>query len=228
VARISGKTILSQGVLPVRGLYDANIYFVTNPQSEPLAPLQDFNARLAREWAGRVENESVLESLDSRADELSSPLRQLLGSRTPAMPFSSSVLPDTGSHSVTSALLEAALKLVPMAEAEDVFGADMLSSWAQRSYESRAQRVPTEPVADASADVAVVPEVTASQTVRPVAAVALEPSAAAEPAEPAVPEASESAEKSIALASGEPAPAPQATVADSTDDAGSESAAAAQ
>ncbi|MEN9395556.1 MAG: hypothetical protein RLZ81_86 [Pseudomonadota bacterium] len=138
------------------------------------------------------------------------------------------MLPDTGSHSVTSALLEAALKLVPMAEAEDVFGADMLSSWAQRSYESRAQRVPTEPVADASAGVAVIPEMTASQTVRPVAAVALEPSAAAEPAEPAASDVSAVPEPSIALASGEAAPAPQATVADSTDDAGSESAAVAQ
>jgi hypothetical protein len=157
VARISGKTILSEGVLPVRSLHDANIHFMRNPQSEALAPLQDFNARLAREWSARLDAESALDRLDSRPTELSSELRQLLGSRTHAMPFSASVMPDTGSRAVTSALLEAALRMAPMVEAEDVFGADMLSSWAQRSYESRLQRVSVESDADDPSSVAAVP-----------------------------------------------------------------------
>jgi hypothetical protein len=135
VARISGKTILMPSVLAQRGMHGFNGHVVMPPREPaPAAPptLESLNASLRQAW---------LDALSSPVDSvgaatLRSPLLGTVPGRQTAG-VDSVAFDALGSPLDTSALLEAALQAARQSAREEVFGADPLSSWAQRSPAQR-------------------------------------------------------------------------------------------
>jgi hypothetical protein len=141
VARISGKTIIARAELGYRDMYNANYREIASPLGKETtangSTLSVFNAQLSKQWSDQIGLVSVPDRLSSVAPDLSSPMQMLSRSGHVGAAFSVSVMDDDGAQHTATALLDAALKLRSEVPVEDVFGADMLSSWAQRSFTQR-------------------------------------------------------------------------------------------
>jgi hypothetical protein len=140
VARISGKTIISREVMPSRDMYNANVFYTPPPAVHASVnedSLDIFNAQLARDWSRQVQGVSAREALSAQAASLTrqpSSLGRTLGA---GGAFGDSPMDHSGSWRDTATLLDAALRMSSTLPREDVFGGDMLSSWAQRSFNDR-------------------------------------------------------------------------------------------
>jgi len=124
--------------------------------------LGDFNARLALQWAAPAQG------LSSKAPDLSAPMRRLSASDNPMAAFASSVLDGMDAPATTSALLDAAMKVMAQDQARAAAQGDTYTHWDQRSPEAlspaesapaqvqpvpadaRALEAPTPPVAPAA------------------------------------------------------------------------------
>ena len=140
VARISGKTIIARDVLPAREMYNANVFYTPPPAVHASVnedSLDMFNAQLARDWTQQVQGASAREALSARASSLSSQPRSFGRALGAGGAFGDSPMDTSGSLHDTATLLDAALRLSSSLPREDVFGGDMLSSWAQRSFAER-------------------------------------------------------------------------------------------
>jgi hypothetical protein len=141
VARISGKTIIARAELGYRDMYNANYREIASPLGKETtangSTLSVFNAQLSKQWSDQVQLVSARDRLTSAPTDLSSPMPWLKGSGHLGAAFSVSVMDDDGAQHTATALLDAALKIRSEVPVEDVFGADMLSSWAQRSFTQR-------------------------------------------------------------------------------------------
>jgi hypothetical protein len=154
VARISGKTIISREVMPARDMYNANVFYTPPPavhDSVNEDSLDIFNAQLARDWTQQVQGASAREALSARVPSLSSQPRSFGRALGAGGAFGDSPMDTSGSLHDTATLLDAALRMSSTLPREDVFGGDMLSSWAQRSFtERQAAHANTEPSANVS------------------------------------------------------------------------------
>ena len=140
VARVSGRTLIASDLLAGRQMFNANIFYTPDPVLErsPAADTLDaFNAQLSKQWLSQQQAQSSLDRLSVSASDLGSVARKSPQAAVHHAGFSATVLHDTGAMGNTIALLEAALQLPVLTDVEDVFGGDMLSSWAQRSVVAR-------------------------------------------------------------------------------------------
>jgi hypothetical protein len=134
VARISGLTVIAKDLLTRHQLGGREVYYVANPVPEVspgVSMLGDFNARLALQWAAPAQG------LSSKAPDLSTPMRRLSASDNAMAAFASSVLDAMDAPATTSALLDAAMKVMAQDQARAAAEGDTYTHWDQRSPDTR-------------------------------------------------------------------------------------------
>ena len=136
VARISGKTVLMPHVLPGRQMQGFNAYVTPPIEISPVADtLAQLNARLREDWLAAVSGSGLKEAF--AAYQPSSTGSLLAGHSTAA--WGGRAYDDVRAAVQATDLLEAALQAASQVRAEDVYAADPLNAWAQRSFMLRQQ-----------------------------------------------------------------------------------------
>jgi hypothetical protein len=173
IARISGLTVIAKDLLTRHQLGGREVYYVANPVPEVspgVSMLGDFNARLALQWAAPAQG------LSSKAPDLSTPMRRLSAADNAMAAFASSVLDAMDAPATTSALLDAAMKVMAQDQARAAAEGDMYTHWDQRSPDTRS------PADSAPADVKTSPaEAGALEAPKPAVAPAVPVAAPAAP-----------------------------------------------
>ncbi len=131
VARISGKTVILPAVLPGRQMQNFNAYVVPPFENSPAADtLAQLNASLREDWLAAISGSSL--KAPGLTPATSSTNNLLGGHRTAA--WGGSAFDEMHAALKATDLLEAALKAASQVRSEDVYAADPLNAWAQRSF----------------------------------------------------------------------------------------------
>jgi hypothetical protein len=136
VARISGKTVIMPDVLPGRHMQGFNAYVTPPLETLPAADtLEQLNAHLRNDWLAAVSGPSPQHGALGMSNAGSGTGRVLAGHRSAA--WGGRAYDDLGAVVQATELLEAALRAASHVKTQDIYAADPLSAWAQRSFTLR-------------------------------------------------------------------------------------------
>jgi hypothetical protein len=136
VARISGKTVIMPDVLPGRHMKGFNAYVTPHSETSPAADtLEQLNAQLRNDWLAAVSGPASHQGALGMSSADSVTGRVLAGHRSAA--WGGRAYDDLGAVVQATELLEAALRAASQVKAQDIYAADPLSAWAQRSFTLR-------------------------------------------------------------------------------------------
>jgi hypothetical protein len=136
VARISGKTVIMPDVLPGRHMQGFNAYVTPPLETLPAADtLEQLNAHLRNDWLAAVSGPSPQQGALGMSNAGSGTGRVLAGHRSAA--WGGRAYDDLGAVVQATELLEAALRAASHVKTQDIYAADPLSAWAQRSFTLR-------------------------------------------------------------------------------------------
>ena len=136
VARISGKTVIMPDVLPGRHMQGFNAYVTPPLETSPAADtLEQLNAHLRNDWLAAVSGPAPQQGALGMSNADSATGRVLAGHRSAA--WGGRAYDDLGAAVQATELLEAALRAASQVKTQDIYAADPLSAWAQRSFTLR-------------------------------------------------------------------------------------------
>ncbi|MBF0463379.1 MAG: hypothetical protein HQL87_18615 [Magnetococcales bacterium] len=135
-ACISGITMIMPYALTGRAMQGFNGYMVPQIDISPAtSTLESFNSRLAQEWTRQSKGNSSLDQFNSAAQDLANPMRGLSDRGIAA--FTVSVVDELGSPRVTTALLDAALRMTHNPPQEEILGTNQFGNAAQSAFTAR-------------------------------------------------------------------------------------------